>query len=527
MTQERRAGGGRSAGSRSGQQGKPGGPERRAQRPAGKGTARPPPKPARAPVGPAVPGASAGAKDTSRPPPKSARAPGRDAARAVTRGTGAGASARAIAIQVLARVAATDAYLNVVLDTVLDELQPKDPRDAGLATELCYGATRRRLTLDYAIAARADRKLESIEDKVLAALRIGAYQLFFTRVPKHAAVADTVEALREVGLGRASGFTNAILRKLAALDALPLPPPTDEVAHLAVKESHPDWLVRRWFRQFGPERARAMLAADNEAPALAIRTNTAKLSRDELLAQLTEVGVKARAAALSPLGIILEAPGRVEDLYGYAEGLWQVQDEAAQLVGVYAQVPATARVLDACAAPGGKACHLAQTNQVLAVDVHGHKLRKIDGEARRLGLRERLRLEACDASKPLPEAFGEFDAVMIDAPCSGLGTLRRHPELRYRREEKSIAELTHLQREILEACQQVVKPGGLLIYAVCSTDTVEGPDQVELFLRSHPDFTSEPPTGLSQLPTFQGYLRTLPGPEGFDGFFAARLRRMY
>ena len=517
MTQPKRGGGGRSADGRSG---KP--PARDTSRPPSRDASRPPPK---REAGRSADARGSQPRDTSRPPPK--RTGGRDDARAVTSGTKGGASARALAILVLSRVAATDAYLNVVLDTVLDELKPKDPRDAGLATELCYGTTRRRLALDYALAAQADRKLESIEDKVLAALRIGAYQLFFTRVPKHAAVADTVEALREVGLGRASGFVNAILRKLSTLSALPLPPESDEVRHLSVKESHPEWLVRRWFRQFGPERARAMLAADNEAPAIAIRANTSKISRDDLLAQLLEVGVKARAASLSPVGIILEQPGRVEDLFGFAEGLWQVQDEAAQLVGVFAQVPATARVLDACAAPGGKACHLAQTNEVLAVDLHGHKLRKIDGEARRLGLRERVRLEACDASKPIPEAFGEFDAVMIDAPCSGLGTLRRHPELRYRREEKSIAELTHIQREILESCQQVVKPGGLLIYAVCSTDTVEGPDQVEMFLRSHPDFTSEPPVGLAQLPTWQGHLRTLPGPEGFDGFFAARLRKMY
>jgi 16S rRNA (cytosine967-C5)-methyltransferase len=436
-------------------------------------------------------------------------------------------TARAIAIQVLSRVTATDAYLNVVLDAMLDEVQPKDPRDAALATELCYGATRRQLTLDYAIAAHADRKLMTLEDRVLAALRIGAYQLFFTRVPKHAAVADTVEALREVGYGRASGFVNAILRKLAALSSPPLPPATEELAWLAVNESHPEWLVRRWLRQFGPERARAMLAADNEAPAVAIRANTAKVTRDELLAQLREVGVMARPASLSPVGIILESPGRVEDLYGYAEGLWQVQDEAAQLVGVFAQVPPTARVLDACAAPGGKACHLAQTNEVLAIDLYAHKLRKLEAEARRLGVRSRLRLEACDASKPIPAAFGEFDAVLIDAPCSGLGTLRRHPELRYRRQEQDFAALTRLQRELLERCQQVVKPGGLLVYAVCSTDPVEGADQIELFLRSHPDFTSEPPVGLAHLPTVQGHLRTLPGPEGFDGFFAARLRRLY
>jgi 16S rRNA (cytosine967-C5)-methyltransferase len=196
-------------------------------------------------------------------------------------------------------------------------------------------------------------------------------------------------------------------------------------------------------------------------------------------------------------------------------------------VTVFAQVPSNARVLDACAAPGGKSCHLAQTNEVVALDVHANKLPKIDSEAKRLGLRGRLTLQRADASKPLPESLGEFDAVMIDAPCTGLGTLRRHPELRYRRLEADIAELSHLQREILEQCSLVLKPGGLLIYAVCSTDTAEGPDQVEMFLRSHPDFTTEPPKGLASLPTWQGHLRTLPGPEGLDGFFAARLRKMY
>ena len=436
------------------------------------------------------------------------------------------ATARMVAIQVLARVAATDAYLNVVLDTVLDELTMKDPRDAGLVTELCYGTTRRLLTIDSVLRQFADRSLDTIEDRVLAALRLGVYQLFFMRVPRHAAVGDTVDALKAVGLERAAGFVNAILRKASALPALPQSE-GDEIGRLVFETSHPPWLVKRWLRQFGSERARAMLFADNEAPSVVIRTNTAKLTRDELFAQLTEAGVACRVTSLAPLGIVLESPGRVEELYGYREGLWQVQDEAAQLVGVFAQLPSNARVLDACAAPGGKACHLAQTNEVVAIDVHANKLPKIDSEAKRLGLRERLTLKTLDASQPLPESLGEFDAVMIDAPCSGLGTLRRHPELRYRRLERDLVELSHLQREILEHCSLVLKPGGLLVFAVCSTDAVEGPDQIEMFLRSHPDFTTEPPRGLTTLPTWQGHLRTLPGPEGLDGFFAARLRKMY
>ncbi len=434
-------------------------------------------------------------------------------------------TARSVAINVLARVAATDAYLNLVLDSTLDEFELADARDAGLATELCYGATRRQLTLDAAIARFSERKLTALEDRVLAALRIGAYQLFFMRVPTHAAVGDTVQALKDVGLERAAGFVNAVLRKLSASKDLP-PVEGDEVHQLSIATSHPEWLVRRWTRQFGPVRARAMLEADNDPPPLVIRANTTKGTRDELLAQLLDAGVQARPTTSSPVGIVLESPGRVEDLFGYREGLWQVQDEAAQLVTVFARVPAGARVLDACAAPGGKACHLAQTNDVVALDLHANKLPKIDREATRLGLRQRLELVACDASKPLPGKLGEFDVVFVDAPCAGLGTLRRHPELRYRRAEQDLAGLASLQRQILEQCQAVLKPGGLLVYAVCSTDTTETNDQVDLFLRSHPDFTSEPPTGLTY-PSEQGSLRTLPGPEGMDGFFAARLRKLY
>ena len=437
-------------------------------------------------------------------------------------------NARALAIQVLARVRATDAYLNVVLDTLLSESPPKDSRDAALVTELSYGATRRQLALDYAISRFADRKLDSLEDKVLAALRIGAYQIFHTRVPARAAVAETVQALKEVGLARAAGFTNAILRKLADLPAPPLPPASDVVEHLSVRESHPRWLVERWLRQFGRERAEAMLVADNQAPAVVIRANTAKVTRDALLTQLQEAGVDAKATPVSPVGIILPSVGRVEDVYGYAEGLWQVQDEAAQLVGVYGAIPESARVLDACAAPGGKACHLAQEHDVVAVDLHANKIRKIESEAKRLGLSGRLKAYAHDAAEPFPEDWGEFHAILVDAPCSGLGTLRRHPELRYRRKEEDLSRLALLQRRILENCQEAVPAGGLLVYAVCTVEPQEAQDQVEMFLRSHPEWTAEPPVlpGL-KLPLTQAYLRTLPGPEGFDGFFAARLRKLY
>jgi 16S rRNA (cytosine967-C5)-methyltransferase len=433
---------------------------------------------------------------------------------------------RALAVGILARVEATDAYLNAVLDAKLRETPPEDPRDAALVTELCYGATRRQLALDAALAQYSSQALDKLEGRVRAALRVGAYQLLYLRVPKRAAVSETVEALKQLGVSRAAGYANAVLRKVAELEAVPLPPPADAAAHLAVRESHPAWLVARWMRQFGKARAEAMLAADNVPPAVTVRTNGTRMTRDALLVQMQEAGLDVRPTSVSPVGVVLPPAGRPEELIGFVEGLGQVQDEAAQLVGLYAAVPEGARVLDACAAPGGKACHLAERADVLAVDVHAPKLRKIEAEAKRLGLSKRVRVLAHDATKPFPKSVGAFDAVLVDAPCSGLGTLRRHPELRYRRTEADLPRLAALQRDIVEQCQRVVKPGGLLVYAVCSTDAEEGSDQMEMFLRSHPDFTAEPPPAMPALPLAQSYLRTLPGPEGMDGFFAARLRRV-
>jgi transcription termination factor NusB len=216
-------------------------------------------------------------------------------------------TARSLAITVLARVEATSAYLNVVLDAALDEHALKDERDKGLVTELCYGATRRRLVLDAAILQVADRKLDALEDKVLAALRLGAYQVFFTRVPKHAAVADTVQALKDLGLERAAGFTNAILRRISEM---PGPPSGGgEVAQkLALTESHPEWLVRRWLRHFGEQRAAEMLAADNSAPPVVVRANSKKGTREALLTLFSESGITARPTTISPWGVVLESP---------------------------------------------------------------------------------------------------------------------------------------------------------------------------------------------------------------------------
>lgn len=436
-------------------------------------------------------------------------------------------TARSLAIEVLARMEATDAWLTPVLDARLSESPLRDVRDAALATELCYGATRRRLTLDFALGGVSDRRLATLEDRVLAALRVGAYQLFYGRMPARAAVADTVESIKQLGLGRAAGFVNAVLRKLAALPGQPLPPPEPEVGYLSVRESHPAWLVERWLKAFGRQKAEEMLVADNQPPPLVLRANATRTSRQALLSLLGEAGLEPAATLASPMGVALVSKGRVESLLGFREGLWQVQDEAAQLVVHYAEVPHGARVLDLCAAPGGKACQLAEQGPVVALDLHARKLEGVRAEAVRLGLEGRMTLQAHDATQPLPPDLGRFEAVLLDAPCSGLGTLRRNPELRYRRTEEDIPRLAALQRLLLERAQAAVSPGGLLVYAVCSTEPEEGPRQLEAFLGDFPDFALAPPEGRAakDCPLENGCLRTLSGKEGRDGFFAARLRR--
>jgi 16S rRNA (cytosine967-C5)-methyltransferase len=436
-------------------------------------------------------------------------------------------TARALAIEVLARVDATLAWLTPVLDTRLSESALPDSRDAALVTEVCYGATRRRLALDFALAGLSERRLTTLEDRVLAALRVGAYQLLYMRMPARAAVDGTVEAVKELGLARAAGYVNAVLRKLAALDAPPLPPPSPLVDFLSVKESHPAWLVARWLSAFGEAQAEAMLLADNQPPPLVLRCNSTRTSRPALLQLLAEAGLQPRPTLHSPVGVLLSGKGRVESLLGFAEGLWQVQDEAAQLVVHYASIADGARVLDVCAAPGGKTCQLAETTSVVALDVQPRKLEGVLKEAARLGLSDRVTVRGHDATHPLPTDLGRFDAVLVDAPCTGLGTLRRNPELRYRRQPEDIARLAVLQARLLQQAKAAVPQGGLLIYAVCSTEKEEGAWQVQRFLAEAKDFVLESPPRPASVdcPLEDGCLRTLPGAEGWDGFFAARLRR--
>ncbi len=440
--------------------------------------------------------------------------------------------ARAIAYAVLRRVEEQAAFANLALDAELSSVGVIDPRDAALATELAYGVLRRRALLDRALAPLVQQGLDKLEPRVLDLLRVGAYQLLFTRVPPHAAVGETVNTARSVGLSRASGLANAVLRRLAREGAPPLPDPAqDPLGALEVQGSLPRWLAEAMLARLGPDEALKFAEAiDLPAPPTA-RANTTRITRQELEARLAAEAVGARIAATpqSPDGLLVEGGGSLARLPSFKQGLFSQQDEAAQLVGHLCAPAKGARVLDACAAPGGKSCHLAElgAGEVISLDVNERKARRIGDEARRLGLAN-VHPYGADASKPLPEpARGPFDLVLVDAPCSALGTLRRHPELRYRRTPEDVARMVEAQAAILDNVAKELRPGGILVYAVCSVLPEEGPEQVRRFLERQGGAFAPAPLDPAPAWTTDGWiLDAWPQRQGIDGFYAARMSKL-
>jgi 16S rRNA (cytosine967-C5)-methyltransferase len=438
-------------------------------------------------------------------------------------------TARSIALDVLRRVEEGGAYASRALDAALSQAGALDQREIGLATELTYGTLRRALALDAALAPHSTRPIEKLDPAARVLLRLGAYQLLVLGTAPHAAVGETVELAKTVDHGRAAGFVNAVLRAL--LRAGPAAPPPaladDPVAHVAAAEALPRWLAAEWVAWLGPEEALALARAMNGAAPLTLRSPR----RAALLDRARAAGLEVRPCLRSPDGLVL-AGASVATLARAAGDLpFQVQDEGAQLATLLAAGHLrgrTARVLDACAAPGGKAFHLAELlgpgSEVVAVELHPRKADLMRQEAARRGLA--VTVLCADASRPIPGlAEGSFDAVLVDAPCAGLGTLRRHPELKLRRDPADLPRMAALQREILRASARYAKPGAPVTYALCSLSRAEGPEVVAGLLaegwRRDPAPAAVPADALGP----DGDLLTLPHRHGADGFYAARLVR--
>lgn len=438
-------------------------------------------------------------------------------------------SARRLALAVLERVERDDAWLRPALDAALSG-SGLAPADRAFAAELCHGVLRWRARLDHAIGAHARRGLASIDPGTLRLLRLGAYQLLFTRVKPHAAVHETVDLARAHGGEPAARFVNALLRSIIrAGGAPPLPDPAaDFIRHLEVRESFPRWVVERWVAAIGSEQAALALAAQNEVPPLTVRVNRRRATREQVVARLAAEGARATPTRHAPHGLRVEGLGEVGASAAFREGLFTVQDEASQLVAELVAPPPGARVLDACAAPGGKATALAEAvpdGSVDAVDIHAGRLALVSQAAARLGL-SNVRTFVADAAALSGFVPAEgYAAVLCDAPCSGLGVLRRHPDARWRCGPEQIPELAALQARLLESLARHVAPGGVLVYSVCTFTPEETEGVVVPFLAAHPDFRLDDRRPWPELFDGRGFFRTLPHRHGMDSFFAARLVR--
>lgn len=439
--------------------------------------------------------------------------------------------ARRIALDVLAKVATQDAFTGPTLDALAEERQLTAP-DRALAGELAYGVLRWRAALDHALAPHVSRGLESVALPILNTLRLGAYQLFYTRVAPHAAVHETVELARQLGREPAARFVNAVLRALQRSGAPKVPDPSQDLAlALSLSHSFPRWMVERTVRLLGPDQAQACLAADNAIAPLTVRVNTTRTTVQALTQLLAAEAIAARPTARAPHGLHLEGAGAVTASAAFRDGLYTVQDEASQLVALLCAPAANARILDLCAAPGGKTTALAEAapdGHVDSVDRIARKTARIGDAVRRLQL-PNVAIHTADAGGRLscaPEA-GTYDLVVLDAPCSGLGVLRRHPEAKWRILPADIERLRGEQVRLIEAAAHHVRPGGTLVYSVCTTTPEETTDLARDFLLNNADFVLTPPEG----PAFEGavedgFLRLWPHRHGTDGFFAARFRRV-
>lgn len=438
---------------------------------------------------------------------------------AVTRGTDV-TEPRRVAAEMFA-----DLRRGELLDPVFEtRVSPLDARDRRWTQELVYGTLRRRSVLDAYLSERVRGGLARLDPDLIDLLRLGAYQLLYMgSVPPYAAIAQTVELAKERhGIG-ASKLANAVLRRLdRERDQLALRPPADPIDALAVSYSHPRWLVARWVGRWGAEETERLLAANNTEPPTVLRPYG--IVCEQLEAMLEGAGVRMHEVPLVRDSIELGSGVSLTELGAFRQGLLFVQDPGATLVTKYASIPAGATVADLCAAPGGKALELARTARVVIASDRsaGRAARMLENFAR-VDARN-LRALVADARHP---AIGEVDAVLVDVPCTGTGTFRRHPDARWRLKVSDLAVMGALQRSIIREAAAVVKPGGLLIYSTCSLEPEENDAQVESFLAEHPDWTLEPPPEGAVPATVldAGRLRVLPQRHGVDGAFAARLRR--
>ncbi len=458
-------------------------------------------------------------------------------------------SARKIACKVLQTIYRDQTFADDAFDAAIKNVVLSDS-DRSLAFEIVYGVLRHSVTLDWRLDLLSRKPIARLPLNVATVLRVAAYQLLYLdRIPDSAAVNEAVKLIRKQPGHDWGGLVNGILRNLIRQPAPPLPHVSgDPVQGLSLQYSCPVWMVERWIKNFGPSAAETLCQKTLEIPLVTLRTNTLRCTRQMLLDRLKTEGMTGQATPVSPLGVTLEKCGNPGKLSIIKEGWCYIEDEAAQLIPPLLDPQPGERILDACAAPGGKATHLSQLMQnqgmIIALDRQHERLERLAENCQRLGIEiihpherdattdwpivtSRSNDSALSTSQSLTEPF---DRMLIDAPCSGLGILRRHPEGKMLKHISAIEQSRRTQEEILDKTCTLLRPGGIIVYSACSIEPEETTEVISAFCQEHPDFQPEPvtpwvPATGHSLVTGHGHLST--GFQSFtmDGFFACRLRK--
>lgn len=447
-------------------------------------------------------------------------------------------NSRQLAFFALRDIYQRGAFTDIALDRVLRTAQLSNA-ERGLATELVYGCVRRSRTLDAIIDQLGKKKASQQPPDLRTILHIGLYQLRYQqRIPASAAVNTAVELAKANGFTGLAGVVNGLLRqyeRLANPDTSnpqsndPLQLPTDLVERLGILHSFPNWMIQMWINQLGADETQQLCAWFNQIPTIDLRVNRLKVSIEDVEAALQSAGIEVQRIPSVPQALrVTGGTGSVQQLPGFSEGWWTIQDSSAQLVSYLLQPKAGDVVIDACAAPGGKTTHIAELmgdqGKIWACDRAASRLKKLQENTQRLQLES---IQICTGdSRDFSEFTNSADAVLLDAPCSGLGTLHRRPDIRWRVTPETVQELAVLQKELLENVATWVKPEGVLVYATCTLHPEENEGVIQPFLEQHPHWHIEPPSAsFNTFATPQGWLKVWPHRYNMDGFFMVKLKR--
>ncbi|MCR1898169.1 16S rRNA (cytosine(967)-C(5))-methyltransferase RsmB [Irregularibacter muris] len=442
---------------------------------------------------------------------------------------------REIALKVLYDVNVNNAYSNISLKNALNT-SDLSAIDRAFITQLVYGVVRNKSRIDWIISKFSKTPIKKISPWVQNILRLGIYQIvFLDKVPKSAAVNESVKLGKKYGHHKIGGYINGVLRHIIRANSGDLMPErNDEIKYLSIIYSHPKWLVKKYIEDFGPIAAKEILEKNNLSPDITIRTNTLKISREELMELLSQEGFEVKKGKWCAEAIIVHNISNIEDSPSFKKGLFQIQDQSSMLVAHILNPLEDQLVIDTCAAPGGKTTHIAQimknTGKVIARDIYQHKLTIVKKNVERLGITN-IQLEDFDALKIDEKLFNKADRVLVDAPCSGLGIIRRKPDLKWNKNPEDIASIREMQIKILQNASNYVKKDGFLVYSTCTINPEENQDIIEGFLDSNSSFKLLPIEAIADpMKTHEeiqkGYLQIFPHVDDIDGFFICRMQRI-